>query len=79
MAWIFDGKHFGGYTYEHWFDEDSAPDTENPDAETQTPAEAGEDSGGKRKSVSNHARTLPMEGLPGEMPFDGSRNTPQSD
>jgi hypothetical protein len=39
MAWIFDGKHFGGYTYEHWFDEDSAPDTgENPDAEAKTAA-----------------------------------------
>jgi len=20
MAWIFDGKHFGQYTYEHWYD-----------------------------------------------------------
>jgi hypothetical protein len=20
MAWVFGGKHFGQYTYEHWFD-----------------------------------------------------------
>jgi len=20
MAWVFGGKHFGEYTYEHWFD-----------------------------------------------------------
>jgi hypothetical protein len=51
MAWIFDGKHFGGYTYEHWFDDDTASDAgEDPDAQTkaatETPASAGEDSGG---------------------------------
>jgi len=22
MAWVFGGKHFGQYTYEHWFDDD---------------------------------------------------------
>jgi hypothetical protein len=42
MAWILDGKHFGGYTYEHWFDDDTAPDTgEDSGAETKTTAESG--------------------------------------
>jgi hypothetical protein len=50
MAWIFDGKHFGGYTYEHWFDEDTTPDEgEEPGAQTKaaesSPADAVEDSG----------------------------------
>jgi len=22
MAWVIGGKHFGQYTYEHWFDDD---------------------------------------------------------
>ena len=22
MAWVFGGKHFGQYTYEHWFDDE---------------------------------------------------------
>jgi hypothetical protein len=25
MAWLLDGKHFGGYTYDHWFDDDPTP------------------------------------------------------
>ncbi|MDR0878892.1 MAG: hypothetical protein LBN21_12630 [Treponema sp.] len=23
MAWVTGGKHFGAYTYEHWFDDDN--------------------------------------------------------
>ncbi|MDR1900656.1 MAG: hypothetical protein LBQ88_00030 [Treponema sp.] len=38
MAWIFDGKHFGGYTYEHWFDDDPTPGV-GEDSGPQTPAE----------------------------------------
>ena len=26
MAWIFGGKHFGQYTYEHWFDDEYSPE-----------------------------------------------------
>jgi hypothetical protein len=32
MAWIFGGKHFGQYTYEHWFD-DEYKDVKTGDAE----------------------------------------------
>jgi hypothetical protein len=32
MAWIFGGKHFGQYTYEHWFD-DEYSDAKTNDAE----------------------------------------------
>jgi hypothetical protein len=40
MAWIFNGKHFGAYTYEHWFDDDSVPGAgEDQDAKTQAAAE----------------------------------------
>jgi hypothetical protein len=40
MAWILNGKHFGGYTYEHWFDDDYAPGTgDGPDAKTPEEAE----------------------------------------
>jgi hypothetical protein len=36
MAWLLDGRHFGGYTYEHWFDDDATPGTgEAPDAKTR--------------------------------------------
>jgi hypothetical protein len=51
MAWIFNGKHFGAYTYEHWFDDDPVPGTgEDQDAKAQAEAElpasvGGEDSG----------------------------------
>jgi hypothetical protein len=46
MAWIFDGKHFGGYTYEHWFDDDPTPGVgEDSGPLTQAAAE-GEDSVG---------------------------------
>jgi hypothetical protein len=32
MAWVFGGKHFGQYTYEHWFD-DEYKDVKTDDAE----------------------------------------------
>jgi len=32
MAWVFGGKHFGQYTYEHWFD-DEYNDVKVDDAE----------------------------------------------
>ena len=36
MAWVTGGKHFGQYTYEHWFDDEYA--------EAKTPAaQAAED------------------------------------
>jgi hypothetical protein len=38
MAWIFNGKHFGGYTFDHWFDEDD-PGADGEGAEKDPPAE----------------------------------------
>jgi hypothetical protein len=32
MAWVIGGKHFGQYTYEHWFDDDFE-DVKTDDAE----------------------------------------------
>jgi len=32
MAWVFGGKHFGQYTYEHWFD-DEYKDVKTDDVE----------------------------------------------
>jgi len=32
MAWVIGGKHFGQYTYEHWFD-DEYEDEKTDDAE----------------------------------------------
>jgi hypothetical protein len=31
MAWIFNGKHFGGYTFEHWFDDDAKSGADEQD------------------------------------------------
>jgi hypothetical protein len=46
MAWIFGGRHFGGYTYEHWFDQETAPDAgEDSCAEVKTTAEASASAG----------------------------------
>jgi hypothetical protein len=45
MAWIFSGKHFGGYTYEHWFDEDAPGAGDGSDAKTRTAAEPAADAG----------------------------------
>lgn len=40
MAWVFGGKKFGQYTYEHWFDDENNEIKEHPnqnmiDATTQ--------------------------------------------
>jgi hypothetical protein len=46
MAWLLEGKHFGGYTYAHWFDDDTSPGTgEGPEAKTQTAVEPSADAG----------------------------------
>jgi hypothetical protein len=57
MAWLLGGKHFGGYTYEHWFDDDTTPGAgEDSDAKpraTEPPASAGKEDTGKAEGESS--------------------------
>ena len=36
MAFLTGGKHFGQYTYEHWFDHEYGKDNDTTTAEPQT-------------------------------------------
>ena len=51
MAWVFGGKKFGQYTYEHWFDEEEHEDLKPKDPEV-APAEGSpvEESPGENKA-----------------------------
>jgi len=35
MAWVFGGKKFGQYTYEHWFDDETNLEVKTQDAAQQ--------------------------------------------
>jgi hypothetical protein len=64
MAWIFNGKHFGGYTFEHWFDEDD------------TGSGADEKTGGEQKGGGENP---PMENFAGTDGAEERRDSPQGD
>jgi len=38
MAWVFGGKKFGQYTYEHWFDDETDLEVKTQDAAQQEAA-----------------------------------------
>jgi len=42
MAWVIGGKHFGQYTYEHWFDDEYGDENKNVKTDEQNGTLNGE-------------------------------------
>jgi hypothetical protein len=54
MAWVFGGKKFGQYTYEHWFDDDEF-------AELKTQATAQKETEEVSKTEKPNDNTIPRK------------------